>query len=145
VDNEESDVPVGYKKPPRETRFKPGQSGNPSGRPKKKEITLAVAVTRELNTSVTLTEGGKAKKMTKLDAIAIYQTIKAVQGDHKAIAFLLKAVEPRENDTKDDLAPVLQGLRAIHERHELAHRDGDTKTATSELNGKVEEDDGEPK
>ena len=68
MDNDESDFPVGYKKPPLETRFKPGQSGNPSGRPKKNAITLAEAITRELNTSVTVTEGGKSKKMTKLDA-----------------------------------------------------------------------------
>lgn len=26
---------VGYKKPPKHSRFKPGQSGNPAGRPKK--------------------------------------------------------------------------------------------------------------
>ena len=115
MDNDESDFPIGYKKPPRETRFKPGQSGNPSGRPKKKAITLAEAIARELNTSVTVTEGGKSKKMTKLDAIAKHQTIKAVQGDHKAIAFVMKAVEPRESDTKDNLAPVLHGA-ASHPR-----------------------------
>ena len=44
MDNDESDFPIGYKKPPLETRFKPGQSGNPSGRPKKKAITLAEAI-----------------------------------------------------------------------------------------------------
>lgn len=134
--NDEPDFPIGYMNPPRETRFKPGQSGNPSGRPKKKEITLTEAVARELNTSITLTESGRAKKMTKLDAIATCQTIKAVQGDHKAIAFVLKAVEPRKSDTKDDLAPVLQGLRAIHERHEIAHLEVNTKSTTSELNDK---------
>jgi hypothetical protein len=26
--------PIGYRKPPTETRFKPGTSGNPKGRPK---------------------------------------------------------------------------------------------------------------
>jgi hypothetical protein len=31
--NEEADA-VGYKRPPREHQFRPGQSGNPSGRPK---------------------------------------------------------------------------------------------------------------
>ena len=31
---ESSDDDVGYGKPPRSRRFKPGQSGNPKGRPK---------------------------------------------------------------------------------------------------------------
>lgn len=30
---------VGYKKPPKASQFKPGQSGNPKGRPKKKKMT----------------------------------------------------------------------------------------------------------
>jgi hypothetical protein len=143
VDNDESDFPIGYKKPPRETRFKPGQSGNPSGRPKKNTITLAEAFTRELNTSVTVTEGGKSKKMTKIDAIAKHQTIKAVQGDHKALAFLIKTVEPRETDSKDNLAPVLLELRAIHQKHETADQNGNSKTTSSELNDKVKDDDEE--
>lgn len=143
MDDSKSDFPVGYKKPPHETRFKPGQSGNPGGRPKRKAITVAEAFERELNTSVTVTEGGRSKKMTKLDAIVKYQTIKAVHGDHKAVAFVIKAVEPRESDTKDNLAPVLQGLRAIHERHEIAHHDCNTKTATSDLNDKGKNDDEE--
>lgn len=43
------DYDVGYKKPPKETRFKKGQSGNPKGR-KKKVIpeTLQEAITFEL-------------------------------------------------------------------------------------------------
>ena len=31
---EHGNDPVGYKKPPVKTRFQPGRSGNPSGRPK---------------------------------------------------------------------------------------------------------------
>lgn len=42
-----NDIPairdVGYCKPPVETRFKPGQSGNPSGRPKKVRELTAIA------------------------------------------------------------------------------------------------------
>jgi len=34
VDNSEKTTKVGYKHPPREHCFKPGQSGNPGGRPK---------------------------------------------------------------------------------------------------------------
>ena len=66
MDKKKSKFRVGYGKPPHETRFKPGQSGNPGGRPKKNAISLVEAFTRELNTSVTVTEGGKSRK--------IYQT-----------------------------------------------------------------------
>lgn len=53
--------PVGYKKPPRHTRFKPGQSGNPNGRPRKK-VTLAESIQKELNTRITVNEGGKQRR-----------------------------------------------------------------------------------
>ncbi len=36
------DPPVGYKSPPREGQWKPGQSGNPGGRPKWKPISEAL-------------------------------------------------------------------------------------------------------
>lgn len=130
MDKKKSKFRVGYGKPPHETRFKTGKSGNPGGRPKKKAITLVEAFARELNTSIIVTEGGKSKKITKLDAIAKQQTIKAVQCDHKAIALVMKAVEPREIDTKDNLFPVLAAMRAIHARHESAHQNDPTKLPT---------------
>ncbi len=36
------DAPVGYKSPPREGQWKPGQTGNPGGRPKWKPLTEAL-------------------------------------------------------------------------------------------------------
>ena len=116
MDNDESDFPIGYKNPPRETRFKPGQSGNPSGRPKKNTITLAEAIARELNTSVTVTEGGKSKKMTKLDAIAKQQTIKAIQRRSQSDSHsLIKTVEPREIDPQGQSCSGFAGA-ASHPR-----------------------------
>ena len=143
MDNGESDFPIGYKKPPRDTQFKPGQSGNPSGRPKKNTITLAEAITRELNTSVTVTEGGKSTKMTKVVLIAKQQMNKALKGEHKATELVMKIVEPREKDTKNNLTPVLQGLFAIHQRHEIADQNDNSKTASSDLNDKVKGDNEE--
>jgi hypothetical protein len=123
-----SEFPAGYKNPPRHTRFKPGQSGNPNGRPRKK-VTLAESIERELNTRITVNEGGKQRRITKLDAIAKQQTNKAVNGDLKAAALLMKAIEPRESDTKDNLSPMLHAMRAIHAKHEVANRNGSSDVA----------------
>lgn len=142
MDNE-SDFSVGYKKPPRETRFKPGHSGNSSGRPKKKSVSVAEAFARELNASISVSEGGKSKKMTKLAAIAKQQINNALKGNHNATALVMKAVEPREIDTDENLFPVLAAMRAIHTSHEIAHPKVTTKPARSSANDKLENDGAE--
>ena len=35
VEENDQEYPVGYRKTPKHTQFKPGQSGNPKGRPRK--------------------------------------------------------------------------------------------------------------
>ena len=140
MDKKKSKFRVGYGKPPHETRFKPGQSGNPGGRPKRNAITLVEALARELNTSITVTEGGKPKKITKLVAMAKQLTIKAVNGDLKAMTLLMKVLELVGIDTTDNLFPMLAAMRAIDARHEIAHQDGTSKTANSCLNDKVKND-----
>lgn len=118
------EFPIGYKKPPLQTRFKPGQSGNPSGRPKKKATTLPECFERELNTVITVNEGGKHRRIRKVQAIAKQLTNKAVTGDHKATALLMRAVEPRELDPLDSLSPLLHEMRAIHAKHEATNPKG---------------------
>lgn len=131
----EPEFSVGYGKPPQQTRFKPGQSGNPSGRPRKKSATIAESMARELNTFITVNEGGKQRRIRKLDAIAKQQTNKAAQGDPKATRLVIEAVEPRQVDLKDNLSPVLQEMRAIHRKHELANHNGTRAAAASDLTG----------
>lgn len=69
---------VGYGKPPKKTQFKPGQSGNPKGRTKGSKHTIYTYIQRELNSSITLTDGSK---ITKEQGFARQLTNKALRVD----------------------------------------------------------------
>ena len=90
------DYDIGYSKPPRETQFKKGQSGNPSGRPKGTK-NVASVLARELRTKVIITESGKRKSVTKLEAAMKQLVNKAIQGDLAALR-LLNAVAQSLDD-----------------------------------------------
>ena len=80
--------PVGYKKPPTHSRFQPGQSGNPHGRPKKASVGAELA--SELNRRVTVRENGKEQKMSKAAALAKSLVSRALGGDMRSVAHLIR-------------------------------------------------------
>jgi len=53
---------VGYRKPPRHARFRPGQSGSPRGRPKGAR-SLATVVASAIAERVTVAENGKRRRI----------------------------------------------------------------------------------
>jgi Family of unknown function (DUF5681) len=79
---------VGKGRPPRSTRFKPGQSGNPRGRPKGAK-SLATILHDTLNQKIEVRVKGKIRKVTALEGIAMKFVQQALKGDIKAIALLL--------------------------------------------------------
>ena len=81
---------VGYKRPPARTRFKPGQSGNPRGRPKGRK-NFQTILNEILSQKVTIREGDKIRKVTKAEAVAMTLTNHAMKGNAKAITTLLAA------------------------------------------------------
>ena len=63
--------PVGYGRPPVHSRFRKGQSGNPSGKRRHGEAERARAlIWKEAYRSLTLREGDKLTRMPALQAVA---------------------------------------------------------------------------
>lgn len=81
------DYEVGYGKPPKHTQFRKGHSGNPSGKPKRL-LTDEEILIRELSSRITVSEGGKQMRMTKLAVMLKKQVHLAMQGDPKAVRFV---------------------------------------------------------
>jgi hypothetical protein len=83
---------VGKGRPPLSTRWKPGQSGNPRGRPKGAK-SLATLFNDVLNRKLTIQENGKTRTITGREGIVIRVFNAALKGDPKALAFIL-GIEP---------------------------------------------------
>jgi uncharacterized protein DUF5681 len=84
------DYEVGYGKPPRGTRFKPGTSGNPKGRPKRAPSPLGEIVNDVLNEPVKYRENGRARTGTRRE-VALKQLVqRAINGDIGAADMLLR-------------------------------------------------------
>jgi len=79
------DYTVGYRRPPKATQFKPGQSGHPNGRPRGAKSTRKIW-DEEIRAKVLVHENGKSRLVSKLQ-VAVRQLMnKAAGGDLKAIA-----------------------------------------------------------
>ena len=59
---------VGYKKPPKATRFKPGVSGNPRGRGSK-TLNLKTDLQQELAERIPIREGDRSLRVSKQRAL----------------------------------------------------------------------------
>ena len=83
---------VGYKRPPRHTRFRPGQSGNPSGRPRGTRD-LAADLGEELAERIPIREGERRLRVSKQRALLKALVAKALKGDTRAAGIVLQLVE----------------------------------------------------
>ena len=90
---------VGYKRPPQHRRFKPGTSGNPSGRPKRRP-SFAQELDDELAEPIEIREGEVTLQITKRRALLKSFVEKASEGDAK-MARLLVDLSERQAATED--------------------------------------------
>ncbi len=83
---------VGYGKPPASKKWKSGQSGNPSGRPKKPQSPHQVFLAT-CSKKATITIGGKPRKVAMLELVMRALLNKAANGDVEAIKTTIKLSE----------------------------------------------------
>lgn len=97
------DDAVGYGRPPKRSRFKPGQSGNPKGRPKRSRNRLTI-LADELSQPVVITEHGRRKTIPKGELILRQTVNKSASGDLKATAMVFVDWARLEEKERDDEA-----------------------------------------
>ena len=128
--NERDDLPcdVGYRKPPKASQFKPGESGNPGGR-RKGSPNAGTLLNKIAFKKVTITENGQTRQVTKFEVALTQLVNKAAAGDLRALRELLywrKLLSAEE--TNDEIQPVSDakqqlGIKAVLKRMR-AHLDG---------------------
>jgi hypothetical protein len=121
---------IGYGRPPSKTRWQPGQSGNPTGRPKITKAALLESMADILSQPVTARGAdGKAVELGGLEAGYHALCKKALKGDNAALFQAVKTM----------LEVILAGDAMI------AERDGEVRGAKERLMRMVRnnpEDDG---
>lgn len=108
---------VGYKKPPQHSRFQPGQSGNPKGRPKGAKG-MTTLLEKAMKETVTVQKNGKPYKVSKLEVAITQMANKAAQGDLKAIQYLtplLRDMEAKAEGQKKDMTLTEADLECIRQ------------------------------
>ncbi len=107
---------IGYRNPPEHTQFKPGQSGNPRGRPKGSG-NLKTGLRDQLKQRMTYRENGEEKKASKQNIMLASLMAKAMKGDVRAIQLVCNLTMKLLGDdmTEQEITPLSQDDSAVLE------------------------------
>jgi hypothetical protein len=127
----DSTYKIGYKMPPRHGQFTPGRSGNVHGRPKKTK-TFPESLREELLALVSITEGGKRKRITKQAAMLRQHINKAIAGDARSMTIITNLWKLQGPEEGDNLPALLRLFEERHAHHEAADRNQISTTETAQ-------------
>lgn len=124
---------VGYRKPPKETQFKKGQSGNPKGRPKG-TCNLDVTIEGVMSEEMRCVENGRKRRRPAIELILLHLRQRALKGDNKATEMILRyyqqsmasrsSAEPIDHLLDEDKA-ILEGYN--EQNNESASCEGEAE------------------
>jgi len=87
-----TDYEIGFGRPPKANRFKPGKSGNPRGRPKGSRPVGAV-LQQILGQRIAVTENGKTRRLPALEVMLRRLANDAMRNDPPALKLILTLVD----------------------------------------------------
>jgi hypothetical protein len=136
---------VGFMKPPKANRFVKGQSGNPSGRPKGTN-NWATTFKAALQQKVIITENGRQRQVTKMEAATMQLANKAAAGDPHSIRLMMQLVPSMEAElNKEGFTALSQAqdqvvlgelLKRMQESNIEVISNGDPSTSSETKNTK---------
>ncbi len=140
---EERDYEVGYGKPPAEHRFKPGQSGNPRGRPKgaknkkpkSQNEPFKDIIFEEAYRDITINEGDKRLTIPMAQAVVRAIGVNAIRGNPRSQRLfneMLTHTEEAKKREHDELLQTMIEYKTSWER-ELAQRKANGVTGPEPL------------
>ncbi len=136
---------IGYRKPPRQSQFRRGESGNPRGRPKGTK-NLKTDLMEELSEMISVREGDRSQNVSKQRAVLKTLTARALQGDARSAALLISMMM-RLLETGEGAPDVDDGLNddevsILNDFEDRARRPRDAQP--DEDGGGRDEDAGDP-
>ena len=109
--DEADESEVGYRSPPKATRFKTGQSGNPAGRPRGRHREAPYEAV--LGQMVTIREGETTRRGTAAEAFVLKLTQSGLGGNSAAARDILDVIERAKDQQGGGEPPVTTITRLI--------------------------------
>ena len=83
---------IGYRRPPKRTQFRKGQSGNPKGRMRGRR-NLKTVLAEQLGRTLKANLDGRPRKITQVEAIVLSMVTSAIKGDARARDAVLRMIQ----------------------------------------------------